>query len=264
MAGWPFLKEFFVELGLKDRVALVTGTGSQIGIGKAIAVTLAREGCHVICNDIILADAQLTADEVSGLGRSSLAVKADVSKSQEVAAMVRLALERFTRIDILVNNAGGATAKGPFCSQKETDWDYDIGLNLKGAMLCVKAVLPQMLERHEGKIINITSSVSRSGAPTFEAYAACKSGIVGFTKSLALEYATSGVNFNCVAPGVLDTNFGGRQPQANHLLMVERIVPQKKATLPQDIANITAFLASNVAANILGQTFSVDGGYTMT
>jgi meso-butanediol dehydrogenase/(S,S)-butanediol dehydrogenase/diacetyl reductase len=110
-----------MEFGLSGRVAVVTGTGSQIGIGKAIALTLAREGCAVICNDINLPDAQLTAAEVESLGRRSLAIKADVSKSAEVNEMVRLALEKFGQIDILVNNAGGARAMGPFTEQKEED-----------------------------------------------------------------------------------------------------------------------------------------------
>jgi NAD(P)-dependent dehydrogenase (short-subunit alcohol dehydrogenase family) len=258
------IQEVFMEYGLKDKVALVTGTGSQIGIGKAIALTLAREGCTVICNDIVLQDAQKTAAEIEALGQKSLAVKADVSKSAEVSEMVRISLEKFSRIDILVNNAGGAKAMGTFYEQKEADWDLDIGLNLKGVMLCCRAVLPQMLKGRYGKIVSISSGVAKNGAPGFEAYTACKSGIAGFTKSLALEFATSGINVNCIAPGFLATNFGGGQPSGNLQSMAERLVPQKRLTLPQDIANMAAFLASDVSANITGQMYSVDGGYTMT
>jgi 3-oxoacyl-[acyl-carrier protein] reductase len=252
-----------MELGLKDKVALVTGAGSQIGIGKAIALMLAEEGCSVICNDINLTDAQKTAAEVASLGRKSLAVKADVSKNLEVAEMFRLIIDAFGRIDVLVNNAGGGKAKGPFCDQKEADWDIDIGLNLKGAMLCTQAVLPQMLQRRQGKIINIASAVARAGAPNYEAYSACKAGVIGFTRSLALEFATSGVNFNCVAPGFVATNFGGGQPGADFLKVVEKVVPKKVPTLPRDIASMVVFLASDVSVNVLGQTVAVDGGYTM-
>jgi 3-oxoacyl-[acyl-carrier protein] reductase len=131
-------------------------------------------------------------------------------------------------------------------------------------MLCSRAVLAQMLKRHYGKIISISSGVAKMGAPGFEAYTACKSAIGGFTKSLALEFATSGINVNCIAPGFLTTNFGGGQPPSNLLPMVERLVPQKRLTLPQDIANMVAFLASDVSSNITGQVYSVDGGYTMT
>ncbi len=252
-----------MDFGLKAKIALVTGTASQIGIGKAIALTLAREGCTVICNDINLEGAQKTADEVKTLGQKSLAIKADVSNRQEVREMVKQAVNQFGRIDILVNNAGGATATGPFCDQKEEDWDRDIALNLKGVMVCTQAVLPQMLERKYGKIISISSGVAKNGAPNFEAYAACKAGIAGFTKSLALALATSGINVNCIAPGFIKTNFGGgSQPPDTWEKSIDRHVPQKRATTSQDIANMAAFLASDVAISIIGQMYSVDGGYT--
>jgi NAD(P)-dependent dehydrogenase (short-subunit alcohol dehydrogenase family) len=253
-----------MDYGLKNKVALVTGAGSPIGIGKAIALTLAKEGCHVIANDIVLADAQKTAEEIEAMGQKSLAVKADVSKSLEVRQMVEKAMATFGRIDILVNNAGGAKATGPFAEQKEEDWDSDIALNLKGMMLCARAVLPQMLARKYGKIINISSGTAKAGAPGFEAYASCKAGIGGFTKSLALSVATEGVNVNCVAPGFVDTNFGGRKGAMNFLDTVKKVVPQQKPTTAQDIANMAVFLASEVSANITAQMFSVDGGYTRT
>ena len=254
-----------MDLGLKDKVALVTGTASQIGIGKAIALTLAREGCSVICNDIDLPGAQQTSSEVQSLGQPSLAIKADVSRRQDVLQMVEKAVNHFGKIDILVNNAGGAAATGPFCDQKEEDWDRDIALNLKGVMICSQAVLPNMLHRKYGKIISISSGVAKNGAPNFEAYAACKAGIAGFTKSLAGELATSGINVNCIAPGFIATNFGGDyQPAESLQQMVNRLVPQKKATRVEDIANMAAFLASDVSESIIGQMYSVDGGYTMT
>ena len=258
-----------MDLGLEGNVALVTGTGSPIGFGRAIALTLAREGCDVIVNDIDEAGVEEAAGEVKALGRRSLAVQADVTSSAQVKNMVEKAMAEFGKIDILVNNAGAAIAVGPFTEQQEEEWDRDINLNLKSFMICTKQVLPQMLARQSGKIINISSGTGKMGAPTFESYASCKAGIFGLTKSLAQEVALSGINVNCVAPGAAMTNFGaGMKPPPGgdnqHNSLVESRVPQKRATLPRDIANMVAFLASDVAANITGQTYSVDGGLTMT
>ncbi len=259
-----------MDLGLEGKVALVTGAGSPIGFGRAIAVTLAREGCDVIANDIDASGLQEAAEEVKALGRRALAIQTDVTNSAEVKRMVGQALAGFGKIDILVNNAGGAVAIGPFVSQNEEDWDRDINLNLKSLMLLIKLVLPGMLERQYGKIINISSGTARMGAPTFEAYAACKAGIGGLTRSLALELATSGINVNCVAPGAANTGFPGgvvKRPDPGdknqHNELVESRVPQRRATSPQDIANMVAFLASDVASNITGQMYGVDGGLTM-
>ena len=133
-----------MDLGLKDRVALITGAGSQIGFGKAIALTLAEEGCDIIVNDINLDDARKTAKEVEALGRRAIAVKADVTNKAEVQAMVKKALDEFGRVDILVNNAGAILQGGKFTDQTEEDWEKEIALNLKGTMLCAQAVLPGM------------------------------------------------------------------------------------------------------------------------
>jgi 3-oxoacyl-[acyl-carrier protein] reductase len=253
-----------MDYGLKDKVALVTGAGSPIGFGRAIAVTLAREGCQVIVNDIVLKDVRAAAAEVRALGRKALAVKADVTDSAAVREMVGQGLAEFGQIDILVNNAGAAVATGPFTGQKEADWEKDFNLNLKSFFICTHAVLPQMLERKSGKIINISSGTAKCGGPNYEAYAASKSGIGGFTKSLAMAVATSGINVNCVAPGCAVTRFVGGKMSPGLRRMIDTKVPQKKPTTPQDIANMVAFLASDVSANIIGQMFSVDGGLTMT
>ena len=253
-----------MDFGLKDKVALVTGAGSPIGIGKAIATTLADEGCHVIANDINLEEAEQTAGEIRAAGKMAMGIQADVADSAAVDKMVRAALEKFGKIDILVNNAGGATAIGPFSEQKEEDWDRDIGLNLKGVMLCSRAVLPQMLKNGYGKIISLSSGSAKTGAPTFEAYTATKAAIAGFTKSLAIEVAASGINVNCVAPGYLMTRFGGGEKPSGWDEVINSRVPQKNAPTPQDVANMVAFLASDVSINIVGQMYSVDGGFTMS
>ena len=252
-----------MDYGLKDKVALVTGTGSQIGFGKAIALTLAKEGCDVICNDIDLEGAEKTAAEVRDTGRKSIAIKADVTKSAEVNDMVQKTLEQFGKIDILVANAGHAFARGPFAEQNEEDWDRDIALNLKGVMICAKAVLPNMLERKSGKIIATSSGAAKRGGPGVEAYGASKSGVGGFTKSLALSVAAQGINVNCVAPAIAVTNFIGGKMNPGVQRMIDEI-PQKRATVPQDVANLVAFLASDISSHITGQMISVDGGSTTT
>jgi NAD(P)-dependent dehydrogenase (short-subunit alcohol dehydrogenase family) len=249
-----------MDLGLKDKVALVTGAGSQKGFGKTIALTLAKEGCHVVVADIDLQGVQQTAAEIETLGRQTLAVKADIMQSGEVRDMVKAALTKFGRIDILVNNAGAITPPKDLVEKIDEEWNRDIDLNLKGTINCTKAVLNQMLARKNGKIINISSIGARKGMAHAVVYNAAKAGVVGFTQSLGVELAPSGINVNCIAPGLGFTNFGGGSaPPPSVKGAVDRI-PIRRTTAPQDIANMVAFLASEVAGDVVGQTISVDGG----
>lgn len=254
-----------MDLGLKGKVALVTGAGSPIGFGKAIALTLAKEGCDIICNDINLEDAKQTAGEVEALERRALAVKADVTKSAEVNDMVKTALEKFGKIDILVNNAGATPPHVPFVQQEEADWDKCINVNLKSQFICAKAVLPNMLERKSGKIVNISSGGAKICPPLGESYVAAKAGVIAFTKSLAVEVIPSGINVNSIAPGWAQTNLGKEYappPEAKEAMIKNllAITPIGRATLPQDIADMVAFLASDAASDVVGQTIGVDGG----
>jgi 3-oxoacyl-[acyl-carrier protein] reductase len=251
-----------MDLGLEGKVALVTGAGSQIGFGKAISLTLAREGCDVIVNDINLDDAIKTAAEVEALGRKSLAIKADVTKKAEVQAMVEGALEDFVKIDILVNCAGGITMSGPFLEQKEEDWDKDIDLNLKGTMFCCQAVLPGMMERKYGKVVNISSGSAKLNHPVVSVYTMVKGSINVFTRNLATMAIRSGITVNCVSPGWSLTNFikGDKEEIERNFLPG---TPIGRGTEPQDIANAVAFLASDVSEDIVGQVICVDGGSTM-
>lgn len=251
-----------MDLGLKDKVALITGAGSQIGMGKAIALTLAKEGCDVIVTDINLEGAQKTAAEIKSLGRKVMAIKADVTKTAEVNDMVKTALAEFGKIDILVNAAGAGTVPKPFVEKTEAEWDQDLNLNLRGVLICSRAVLPQMISRKSGKIINVSSIAARLTTPYASIYAAAKSGVVGFTRSLATEVITSGINVNCIAPGLTTTNFLSNMPPE----LLQRFInemPSKRANTPQDIANMAVFLASDVSRNIVGQTIAVDGGTSM-
>jgi len=251
-----------MDLGLEGKVALVTGAGSQIGFGKAISLTLAREGCDVIVNDINLDDAKKTAAEIGASGRKSLAIKADVTQKAEVQEMVKKGLAEFGKIDILVNNAGGITLAGPFLEQKEEDWDKDIDLNLKGTLFCTQVVLPGMMERKYGKIINISSGSTKQNHPVISAYTMAKGGINVFTRSLATMVIGSGITVNCVSPGWSLTNFvKGDKEEIEKRFLPE--TPIGRGTEPQDIANAVAFLASDVSADIVGQVICVDGGSTM-
>jgi NAD(P)-dependent dehydrogenase (short-subunit alcohol dehydrogenase family) len=252
-----------MDLGLKDKVALVTGTASQIGMGKAIAVNLAKEGCDIISTDIDVDGAQQTADEVKALGRKAMAFKVDVANKDEVDKMVKAALQELGKIDILVNTAGMASGGGPFHDQGEEYWQKDIGVNLYGTMNCIKAVLPGMMERKSGKIINFSSVSGRMGIPI--SYAAAKGAVLNITRGLAREYGPYGINVNGIAPGMVLTGFfgGGKGAPPEAIQRYEGDVPLKRIQTVEDIANAVAFLASDVSKNITGQTLQVDSGLVM-
>ncbi len=249
-----------MELGLKGKVAIVTGAGSQKGFGKAIALTLAKEGCDVIVCDVDLEGTKKTAAEIQKLGQKSLAMKMDITNSTEVKNVVAEALKQFKVIDILVNNAGAISSIRQFIDKPEQEWNRDIELNLKGAMNCTYAILPQMMKRRSGKIINISSIGGSIGIPHTVAYASAKAGIIGFTKNLGVEVAPLGINVNSVAPGMALTNFGGGAPPPDMLIKSRATIPTRRINEPQDIANAVVFLASDAAQNIVAQNLGVDGG----
>lgn len=238
-----------MDLKLKDKVALVTGAGSQIGYGRAICLTLAEEGCHIIAADIILEGAKKTAAQVEALGRQALAVKVDVTKQTEVDVMVGKAIKKFGRIDILVNNAGASSELRPFMEMTEEDWQFDIGVNLLGQMRVTRAVLPHMLARKYGRIINTSGG---QGFPLISIYGAAKGGVVQFTKALAREVGDKGIFVNAVGPGLGKTGLVWRAPK-------EMLEGEKEASLlkrlckPADVAPVVAFLASDKCSYMMGQ-----------
>jgi 3-oxoacyl-[acyl-carrier protein] reductase len=256
-----------MELGLKGKAVIITGAGSQVGIGKAITLNLAKEGCVMIISDIDLAGAEKTAAEAKKLGAKCIALKVDVTNRADVANMVKTAIKEFGKIDILVNNAGGTSFSGPLAVAKEEDLDKEINLNLYGVINCTKAVLPGMLERKSGKIVTISSLAGRSGVPGGSAYSAAKEGVIGMTKAVAKEVGPSNININAIAPGLVLTNFYGGPglpklpPQMQE--GAKTTTPMRRPTTVEDIANMAAFLVSDVSCNITGQTISVDGGLFM-
>jgi NAD(P)-dependent dehydrogenase (short-subunit alcohol dehydrogenase family) len=238
-----------MDLLLKDKVALVTGAGSQIGYGKAICLTLAGEGCDIVCADIDFKGARQTAAEIKTLGRRALAVKVDVTKQAQVDAMVLKAIKEFGRVDILVNNAGASSQLRPFIEMTEEDWNFDIQTNLVGQMRVARAVLPHMIARKYGRIVNTSGG---QGIPDISIYGAAKGGVVQFTKALAREVARYGIIVNAVGPGLGKTGLVYRAPGA----MLEG---EKRASLlhrlcePADVAPVVAFLASDKCSYMLGQ-----------
>jgi NAD(P)-dependent dehydrogenase (short-subunit alcohol dehydrogenase family) len=251
-----------MDLGLKDKVAVVTGVSSQIGFGRGVAVTLAKEGCNIVAADMDLEGAKKTSAEVEALGRKVIPVKVDVSNGAEVKEMVEAALAKFGKIDILVNNAGASTPPKPFMEMTEAEWDRDININLKGVLYCSQTVLKHMIPRQSGKIVNISSLGAKTGGAGVSVYAAAKGGIMVFTKSLAAEMAPLGINVNAIAPGPGKTGFAVQTtPELWEKLL--SMVPLGRTTTPQDIASMVAFLVSDISSDIVGQTISVDGGMTM-
>ncbi|OFW56458.1 MAG: hypothetical protein A2133_11490 [Actinobacteria bacterium RBG_16_64_13] len=234
---------------LHDKIALVTGSGSPIGYGRAIAVRLAEEGCDVVCADLNLDWAEETAAAVRGIGREAMAVKANVSDRAEVDAMVQSAVERFGRIDILVNNAGVSSRDKPFMEKTKADWDLDIGVNLYGQMNVAQAVIPHMAEQRYGRIINTSGG---QGIPTISTYGAAKAGVEAFTRSLALEVAPLGIIVNGISPGLGETGLIVTATQ-EHKDGFRRMSALKRLCTPQDVAPAVAFLASDVCSYMVGQ-----------
>jgi NAD(P)-dependent dehydrogenase (short-subunit alcohol dehydrogenase family) len=223
-----------MDLALKNKVVLITGAGDQMGFGKNIALCLGKEGCHVIVVDKDLEGAKKTAAELEALGGDALALKADVTNSGEVDAAVKAGLEKYGRIDILVNNAGMARLS-PLIETTEEDWHINIDSNLKGMWYCCKAVIPHMIERKRGSIISLSSTTAVRGLPKASLYSAGNAAIIGMTKALAPEVGFAGISVNVVM--VPDINY------------IDSSAPEL-----QDIANVVAFLASEVASDITSQT----------
>ncbi len=244
---------------LEGKVALVTGSGR--GIGREIALALAKEGADVVIWDVNPADAEKTSGDIESLGRKSLFGQVDVTDFNKVEEGLNKILDKFGKIDILVNNAG-ITRDNLLMRMSEADWDLVIKVNLKGTFNCTKAVTRPMLKARGGKIINIASIIGIMGNAGQANYSASKAGIIALTKTTAKELASRNITANAIAPGFIDTEMTKKLSEETRAKMLE-LVPLGRMGLPEDIANLCLFLASSDADYITGQTIVIDGGMVM-
>ena len=247
-------------MSLEGRTAIVTGAGR--GIGRAIAETLARQGCQLVLAARDQVSIEQAAREISqSCGTLAVAVPTDVTDPESVKNMVDRAVQEFGRVDILVNNAG-VTRDNLIMRMSEDDWDTVIQTNLKGAFNCCKAVIRGMLKQRYGRIINITSVSGLAGQAGQTNYSASKAGLIGLTKALAREVATRGITVNAVAPGLVPTALTQDMP-ADAAEAILKATPMGRLGTPEEIAFAVAFFAADEAAYITGQVLCVDGGMTM-
>lgn len=246
---------------LKNKVAIVTGGGS--GIGRTIAMRFARESADIIVADVKEELAEKTAKEAKKMGISSLALKADVSVSSDVAQMVKTAVDKFGRIDIIVNSAGIIIRKYIF-DYTEEDWDRTMNVNLKGVFLCCKEVVPVMLKQGKGKIVNIASTFGQIGTRR-GVYGSSKAGVINLTTSMALELAPYNINVNAISPGIVETPMSAAvRPSPEMLKKVLGCIPYGRLGQPEDIASAALFLASDDSDYMVGSVVIVDGGMHTT
>lgn len=249
------------QLGKLDGKTAVV-TGASRGIGRAIALELAKEGANVVVNySGSEAKAKEVVEEISKIGSKAIAVQANISDTDSVQNLMKTALDEFGSIDILVNNAG-ITRDNLLMRMKEDEWDDVINTNLKGVFLCTKAVTRQMMKQRSGRIINIASVVGVMGNAGQANYTAAKAGVIGLTKTSARELASRNILVNAVAPGFITTEMTDALPEDVKEAMLSQI-PLAKLGKPENVAKAVAFLASDDAEYITGQVLHVDGGIAM-
>ncbi len=244
------------QFGIEGKVAIVTGAGQ--GIGKAIAVSFANVGAHVVVAEINAAKGKATADEIRASGGKSLSVVTDVSDSRQIAKLVDATMSEFGRIDVLVNNAGILLPLSPAVDIKEADWERVLNNDLKSVFLCSTAVARVMIRQNSGNIINIASMGGIMAKPGSAAYSVAKAGVINFTLTLAAELSIHHIRVNAIAPGLIDSEMGTVRGSAKE--RVERVgLPLWRIGTPEDIAAAAIYLASDVSGYVNGHTLEVMG-----
>ena len=263
-----------MDFGLKDKVVIVTGAAQ--GIGRATALTFAEEGSKVGLADLNIEGATAVAQEIASKGGQALPIKIDFTKLADAREMVKQTIDKFGQLDVLVN-VGAAWRINFFMNMTEDDWDFEIACVYRNVLNCCRAALEHMIERKSGKIVSIGSDAGRVGEPNQPVYSGAKGGVIAFNKALAKDVARHGILVNCVCPSM---TVGERRVEMEQELeasgdeeaikryrdQMQRIIrmyPVRKLGVPQDIANMVVFLASDRANHITGQTISVNGGYCM-
>lgn len=249
---------------LKNKVAIITGASSGIGVG--IADVFAEEGARVVCVARREADGQAVAEAIRQRGGQAVFIRCDVSKEEDVVAMTRQVIDQFGRIDVLVNNAGVNFVK-PFEELTSNDWDRVMGVDLRGTFLCIRACIEQFLQQGSGSVVNIATVHTMACLSGAAPYDAAKWGMVGLTKSLAVEYASRGIRFNCLSPGLIETPIwddikGGAEDLEACLTHWRANIPMGRVGTIREIGHAAVYLASDESAYTTGANLLVDGGMT--
>ena len=245
---------------LENKVAVITG-GAQ-GIGRTVALGMARDGARVVVGDLQGEKAKSVARELQTLGGEAIAVEVNVASEASVKNLAEQTFNRFGRVDILVNDAG-VYLKSPVVAKSEEDWDKTINVNLGGNFLCVRAFVPAMRKQKSGRIISLASSIANTGAREFADYAASKAGIIGFVKALARELGPDGITVNAICPGSANTSMPRSHRSEEDVMARLRATPLGHVLEPEDIAGSILFLASDAAAYITGQSYNINCGSVM-